>query len=69
MPEPNEISGLPDHTWSANQIAEYEALKAKWLAERSDEPEWLNEPLYPIDDVIEELERLHAELESGGGKS
>ena len=66
--EPDEITGRPDATWTEAQKAEYERLKAKYLAEMPDEPYWLNEPLVPADDLFELLDRLVAESEANRGK-
>jgi hypothetical protein len=67
--ESDEITGRPDDTWTAEQKAWYEAMKAKALAEMSDEPDWLNQPTVPFDDVIELLDRLEREATARGDKA
>ena len=69
MSEPNEITGRPDDTWSEKEKASYEAIKAAALAERTDEPDWLNEPTVPADDLLELLDRLVLESQARGGKA
>lgn len=64
MSDPIAETGRPDDTWTASQKAEYEAFKAKTIAEMSDEPNLLSEPLIPMEDFMEELERLHAANEA-----
>jgi hypothetical protein len=65
MNEPNEITGRPDSTWTPEQIAQYEAFKAKSLAEMPDYPYWLDEPRVPFEEIIEELEKLEREANTG----
>lgn len=67
--ESDEITGRPDDSWTEAQKAEYERLKAKWLAELPDEPYWLNEPLVPADDLFDLLDRLVAESEAKRDKA
>jgi hypothetical protein len=69
MPEPIMPTGRPDETWTEAQKAEYEAIKAKWLAEMSAEPDWLNEPTVPADDLLDLLDRLLQESETRGAKA
>jgi hypothetical protein len=64
MSKPNEITGVPDDTWTAKQVAEYEAIKAKSLAELPEHPYWLDEPRVPFDEVIEMLDQLEREAAS-----
>jgi hypothetical protein len=64
----DEITGRPDDTSTEAQKAEYEQLKAKWLAELPAEPYWLNEPTVPADDLFDLLDRLVAESEANPGK-
>lgn len=59
--ESDESTGRPDETWTEAQKAEYERLKAKYLEEMPDEPDWLDQPLVPFDDVVELLDRLERE--------
>ena len=56
--ESSDFTGRPDDTWSEAEKAEYERLKAKWLAELPEEPYWLGQPTVPFDDVIELLDQL-----------
>lgn len=65
----DEITGRPDDTWTEAQKAEYERLKAKVLAEMPDEPDWLDRPTVPFDDVIELLDRLEREAAARGDKA
>jgi hypothetical protein len=67
--ESDEITGRPDDTWTEAEKAEYERLKAKWLAETPEEPDWLDQPLVPFDDVIELLDRLEREASARGEKA
>ena len=67
--ESKEPTGRPDDTWTEAQKAAYERIKAKALAEMTDEPYWLNEPLVPADDLDELLDRLIRESQAGGGKA
>lgn len=67
--ESDEITGRPDDTWTEAQRAEYERLKAKYLAEMPDEPNWLDQPLVPFDDVIEILDRLEREAAARGERA
>jgi hypothetical protein len=57
-------TGRPDETWDEKSKAAYEAVKAKILAELPQEPNWLDQPTVPMDELMEELERLHAEAET-----
>jgi hypothetical protein len=67
--EPNEVTGRPDETWTEQQRAEYEALKAKWLAELEKTPDWANQPTEPVDDLIALLDRYLAESQPTGGQT
>ena len=67
--ESDEITGRPDDTWTEAQKAEYERLKAKWMAEMPKEPYWLDQPTVPADDLIALLDRLLAESQERGGKA
>ena len=67
--ESDEITGRPDDTWTAEQKAWYEAMKAKALAERTDEPDWLNQSIVPADDIFELLDRLVLESRARGDKA
>lgn len=67
--ESDEITGRPDDTWTAAQKAAYERIKAEALAEMTDEPYWLNEPLVTADDLDELLDRLIRDSQAGGGKA
>jgi hypothetical protein len=65
--ESDEVTGRPDETWTEQQRAEYETLKAKWLAELETTPDWANQPTEPVDDLIELLDRYLAESQPTGG--
>ena len=52
-------TGRPDDTWDEKSRAEYEAIKAKILAETPIEPDWLDQPTVPMNGIMETLERLH----------
>jgi len=67
--ESDEFTGRPDDTWTEAEKAAYERIKAKALAEMSDEPDWLNQPTVPFDDVIELLDRLEREAAARGDKA
>ena len=67
MDEPTSETGRPDETWDEKSRAEYEAIKAKILAEMPDAPGWIGQPTISMDELMEELERLHAEAEASGG--
>jgi hypothetical protein len=67
--ESDEFTGRPDDTWSEAEKAEYERLKAQYLAEMSDTPDWLDQPVVPADDLIETLDRLLEESRARGGKA
>lgn len=66
MGEQNPDSGVPDETWDDQSKAQYEALKAKWLAALPDEPFWLGRPTVPIEQVMELLDRLERESAARG---
>jgi len=69
MSEPLAFSGVPDETWDPKAVAAYEALKAKWLAEKPPEPDWLDDPMVPADDLDNLLDELMAGyLARGDGK-
>jgi hypothetical protein len=65
----DEITGRPDDTWTEAQKAEYERIKAKWMAEMPEEPYWLDQPTVPVDDLIALLDRLLAESQERGSKA
>jgi hypothetical protein len=65
--EPEEITGRPDETWTEKQRAEYEALKAKWVAELAAEPDWLNQPTEPVDELVALLDRYLADSQTAEG--
>jgi len=67
--ESDEIAGRPDDTWTAEQKAWYEAMKAEALTERTDEPDWLSQPIVPADDIFELLDRLALETRARGDKA
>jgi hypothetical protein len=67
--ESDEITGRPDDSWDEKIRAQYEAIKARALAERTDTPDWLGQPTLPADDLIELLDRLLQESQSRGGKA
>lgn len=59
--ESDDVTGRPDDTWTEQQRAEYEALKAKWLTEMEASPDWASQPTEPVDDLIALLDRYLAE--------
>ena len=69
MAEQDAEMGRPDESWSDAERAWYEAMKTKCIAEMTDEPEWLNEPTVPADDLIELLDRLERESQDGRAKA
>jgi hypothetical protein len=56
--ESDGFTGRPDERWTEAQKAEYERLKAKYLAEMPKDLELLAQPTVPADDLIELLDRL-----------
>jgi hypothetical protein len=64
--DPENVTGIPDDSWDEQSKAQYAAFKAQTIAEMTDDPDWLKEPLFPLDDLMQELERLHAEYKTRG---
>ncbi|HEX3150855.1 MAG TPA: hypothetical protein VHR66_22445 [Gemmataceae bacterium] len=69
MSEPTIDLGRPDDSWDEKSKAEYEALKASWLADLPEEPFWLDQPTVPFDQVIDTLDRLEQESAARGSRS
>ena len=69
MDESTWETGRPDETWNQQSKAAFEALKAKYLAELPNEPDWLDKPTFPAEELITLLNRLHDESEAGDGKA